>query len=219
VVARQRRLSSSKKVAANLFILQGGAEPLSSAPVWAEPSQLLIGTYLRAPIGKLSSFEMLTSFKSYAAFTIVLECSALVRKAAGSPRCGWYFRNLGILQGRDLPLPLLLHHDQCRSGIYFTRFIAFIELQVGLDEYDGHIWAKKANAPQQETGLASFVDGLKNVPMRGLNGLTPIQLSPKNLDEIGILKKKPLRSSCCRLHSRQPQAVLECLGCLPRLLS
>jgi hypothetical protein len=37
--------SSSKKVAASLFILQGGAEPLSSVPVWAEPSQLLIGMW------------------------------------------------------------------------------------------------------------------------------------------------------------------------------
>jgi hypothetical protein len=35
-------------VAANLLILQGGAEPLSSAPVWAEPSQLLIGMWLFA---------------------------------------------------------------------------------------------------------------------------------------------------------------------------
>jgi hypothetical protein len=41
--------SSSKKVAANLFILQGGAEPLSPAPVWAEPSQLLIGMWLFVP--------------------------------------------------------------------------------------------------------------------------------------------------------------------------
>jgi hypothetical protein len=38
--------SSPKKVAANLFILQGGAEPFSSAPVWAEPSQLLLGMSL-----------------------------------------------------------------------------------------------------------------------------------------------------------------------------
>jgi len=38
--------SSPKKVAAKLFILQGGAEPLSSAPVWAEPSQLLLGNWL-----------------------------------------------------------------------------------------------------------------------------------------------------------------------------
>ena len=37
--------SSSKKVAAKSFILQGDAEPLSSVPVWAEPSQLLIGMY------------------------------------------------------------------------------------------------------------------------------------------------------------------------------
>src|SRR6202790_2486848 len=35
--------SASKKVVTKLFIL--GAEPLSSVPVWAEPSQLLIGMY------------------------------------------------------------------------------------------------------------------------------------------------------------------------------
>ena len=35
-------------MAAKLFILQGGAEPLSSVPVWAEPSQLLIGMWLFA---------------------------------------------------------------------------------------------------------------------------------------------------------------------------
>jgi len=34
--------SSLKKVAANLLILQGDADPLFSAPVWAEPSQSLI---------------------------------------------------------------------------------------------------------------------------------------------------------------------------------
>jgi hypothetical protein len=33
---------SPKEMAAKSFILQGDAEPLSSAPVWAEPSQLLI---------------------------------------------------------------------------------------------------------------------------------------------------------------------------------
>jgi hypothetical protein len=38
--------SAPKKVAANLLILQGCAEPLSSAPVWAEPSQLLLGNWL-----------------------------------------------------------------------------------------------------------------------------------------------------------------------------
>jgi hypothetical protein len=31
----------SKKVAAKVFILQGGAEPFSSAPVWAEPVSCL----------------------------------------------------------------------------------------------------------------------------------------------------------------------------------
>src|ERR1700676_2246675 len=35
--------SASKKVVTKLFIL--GAEPLSSVPVWAEPSQLLIGMW------------------------------------------------------------------------------------------------------------------------------------------------------------------------------
>jgi hypothetical protein len=34
-------------VAAKLFILQGGTEPLSSVPVWAEPSQSLIGMWAR----------------------------------------------------------------------------------------------------------------------------------------------------------------------------
>jgi hypothetical protein len=32
-------------MAAELFILQGGAEPHSSVPVWAEPGQLLIGIW------------------------------------------------------------------------------------------------------------------------------------------------------------------------------
>jgi hypothetical protein len=35
--------SASKKVAANLFNLQGGAEPLASVPVWAQPGRLVIG--------------------------------------------------------------------------------------------------------------------------------------------------------------------------------
>jgi hypothetical protein len=39
--------SSPKKVAGKLFILQGSAKPLSSAPVWAEPSQLLLGMWTR----------------------------------------------------------------------------------------------------------------------------------------------------------------------------
>jgi hypothetical protein len=45
---------SSKKVAANLFILQGDAEPLSSALVWAEPSQMLIGIW-KFPAGAHSN--------------------------------------------------------------------------------------------------------------------------------------------------------------------
>ena len=42
--------SSPKKVAAKLFILQGGAKTLSSVPVWAEPSQLLIGMWARGSL-------------------------------------------------------------------------------------------------------------------------------------------------------------------------
>jgi hypothetical protein len=38
--------SAPKEVAAKSFILKGDAEPLSSAPVWAEPSQLLLGNWL-----------------------------------------------------------------------------------------------------------------------------------------------------------------------------
>ena len=37
--------SAPNKVAAELFILQGGAEPHSSVPVWAEPGQLLLGIW------------------------------------------------------------------------------------------------------------------------------------------------------------------------------
>ena len=40
--------SASKKVAAKLFILQRSVGPLSSVPVWAEPSQLLIGMWPHA---------------------------------------------------------------------------------------------------------------------------------------------------------------------------
>jgi hypothetical protein len=35
--------SASKKEAAKSFIRQRITEPLSSAPVWADPSQLLVG--------------------------------------------------------------------------------------------------------------------------------------------------------------------------------
>jgi hypothetical protein len=42
------RVLTPKKVAAKSFILQGDAEPLSSVPVSAEPSQSLIGMWLFA---------------------------------------------------------------------------------------------------------------------------------------------------------------------------
>src|SRR5580704_9694311 len=44
-------MSSPKKVAANLLILQGTSKQLSSAPVWAEPSQSLFGTCLFPLLG------------------------------------------------------------------------------------------------------------------------------------------------------------------------
>lgn len=37
--------------------------------------------------------------------------------------------------------------------------------------------------------MAAFVDGLENVPVRRLYGSRPVQLSPKNLNEVGILGK------------------------------
>jgi hypothetical protein len=49
--------SSPEEVAAKLFILQGGAEPLSSVPVWAEPSQMLIGMWPASRIGKIPTFR------------------------------------------------------------------------------------------------------------------------------------------------------------------
>ena len=49
--------SSPKKVAAKSFILQGDADPLSSAPVWAEPSQLLIGMWLSGPLWPWATFR------------------------------------------------------------------------------------------------------------------------------------------------------------------
>jgi hypothetical protein len=53
--------SASKKVAAKLFILQGEAEPLSSVPVWAEPSQLLFGMWKKHPSYGESHFSDLVS--------------------------------------------------------------------------------------------------------------------------------------------------------------
>lgn len=43
-------------------------------------------------------------------------------------------------------------------------------------EHYGHVGSKKANASQQETGMAAFIDGLKNMLMRGLNGRTSMSL-------------------------------------------
>src|ERR1039458_5936670 len=37
--------------------------------------------------------------------------------------------------------------------------------------------------------MAAFVDRLEDVPMRPLAGGRPVQLSPKDLDEVGILGK------------------------------
>ena len=53
--------SSAKKVAAKLFILQGGAEPLSSVHVLAEPSQLLLGM-LELPDSQVPSIPFMGLF-------------------------------------------------------------------------------------------------------------------------------------------------------------
>ena len=49
--------SAPKKVAAKLFILQGGAMPLSYVPVWAEPSQLLIVMWVLELFGNPQSSQ------------------------------------------------------------------------------------------------------------------------------------------------------------------
>jgi hypothetical protein len=49
--------SSPKKVAAKLLIFQGGAKPLSSVPVWAEPSQSLIGMWEFPPDANQATFR------------------------------------------------------------------------------------------------------------------------------------------------------------------
>ena len=55
--------SPPKKVAAKLFILQGGAAPLSSVPVWAEPSQSLLGMWDSPQAQKVAEFHR-TYFKA-----------------------------------------------------------------------------------------------------------------------------------------------------------
>jgi hypothetical protein len=69
------------------------------------------------------------------------------------------------------------------------RFVPFLELHVAPDEYHRDIGAQKADAPKHETGLADSVDRLEGVPVRRLYGTPPVQLSPKDLDEVGILGK------------------------------
>jgi hypothetical protein len=54
-------------------------------------------------------------------------------------------------------------------------------------EDDRDIGAQKANAPQYETGAARSVDRVKDDPVRGFDRGSPVQLSPKDLYEIGIL--------------------------------
>jgi len=51
------------------------------------------------------------------------------------------------LEGHNLPVCLLLYHDQGWAGFYFARFIAFFELHVRSGEDDRDIGAQKANAP------------------------------------------------------------------------
>jgi hypothetical protein len=71
--------SSSKKVAANLFILQRGASPLSSAPVWAEPSQLLIGIWVLPLICPTEGAELHVNKTPYFKRTAYVRRSSVVR--------------------------------------------------------------------------------------------------------------------------------------------
>jgi hypothetical protein len=103
--------------------------------------------------------------------------------------CGWDFGYLGILERDDLPLAIFLYDDQRWASFYFAPFVAFLELHVCSGEYDGDIGPQKANAPQREGGMAASVDRLEDVPVRRLYGSPPVQLSPKDLDEVGILGK------------------------------
>jgi hypothetical protein len=106
-------------------------------------------------------------------------------KTGRSLGCHWYFGNLRILEGHDLPLRLFLYDDQGRAGLYFARFIAFLKLHVRLRQDDGNVGTHKANAPSRETGVAASVDRVKDDPVRGLDGSSPVQLPPKDLDEVG----------------------------------
>jgi len=58
------------------------------------------------------------------------EVSPLSCKTGRSLGCGWHLGDLGILEGDDLPLVLVLYHDQRGSGFYFAQLVAFLELHV-----------------------------------------------------------------------------------------
>ena len=107
---------------------------------------------------------------------------------------GWDFRDLGVLERDDLPLVLFLYDDQRWAGFYFPCFVAFLELQVASSECYRDIGAHKADAPWHETGMAASVDRLEDVPVRRLYGRPPVQLSPKDLDEVGILGKQSCKA-------------------------
>jgi hypothetical protein len=57
-------------------------------------------------------------------------------------------------------------------------------------EYHRDIGAQKADAPWHKTGMAASVDRLEDVPVLRLYGSPPVQPSPKDLDEVGILGKR-----------------------------
>jgi hypothetical protein len=103
--------------------------------------------------------------------------------------CGWDFGDLCVLERDNLPLVLFLYDDQRWAGFYFAPFVAFLELHVASGEYHRDIGAQKADAPYHESGMAPSVDRLEDVPVRRLYGRPTVQLSPKDLDEVGILGK------------------------------
>jgi hypothetical protein len=57
--AQQADKSSPKKVAAKVFILQGGAEPLSSVPVWRSPVSRFSETGVLPPKGAESRMPLI----------------------------------------------------------------------------------------------------------------------------------------------------------------
>ena len=69
-------------------------------------------------------------------------------------------------------------------------FVAFLDLHVRSGEYRRDIGAQKGGVTEHETGMAASVDRLEDVSVRRLYGSPPVQLSPKDLDEVGILGKR-----------------------------